>query len=326
MHPYIASITHAALLRRLSLPLAIAAFSACADDSHAPTAPIATAPTLSRGGNGDNNGRIVFQSNVDEPFGSEIYSMNPDGTGISRLTRSPGGDRNPARSPDGKKIVFESTRDDPSGEIYVMNADGTGTSRLTYSAAFDRRPVWSKDGKRIAFESTRDDANPLTDDDTDIYVMNADGTQVSRLTYGPSFDKHASWSPDGKQIAFVSDRDNAPELLDVYLVNVEDRQVSRVTYLASGEVIFPSWSPGGKQIAFSTDQVFVVNTDGTQLAQLTYGGTFNIQPSWSADAKQIVFTGAGNGGSDIFKMNADGSGRSQLTYSFGEEASPSWRR
>ena len=153
MRSLIHSFVRSAGLRRLSLPLGVVMAAACSDSSHAPTSPARpqSEPTFARGGNGDNNGRIVFTSG---PGGSslyDLYAMNPDGTGVTRLTNSLGLDTNGSLSPDGKRIVFASDRDDPRTEIYVMNADGSGLTRLTYSAGYDARPAWSKDGKQIAF-------------------------------------------------------------------------------------------------------------------------------------------------------------------------------
>jgi Tol biopolymer transport system component len=85
-------------------------------------------------------GKIAFQSNRADPA-NEIYVMKADGTGVTRLTRSPGDDRSPSWSPDGTRIAFESTRDG-NYEIYTMNADGTGPQRLTQNAALDRQPDW----------------------------------------------------------------------------------------------------------------------------------------------------------------------------------------
>jgi Tol biopolymer transport system component len=84
--------------------------------------------------------------------GLEVYSMNPDGSGVTRLTSDPATDAYPSLSPDGKKIAFVSTRTNSLGSIYVMNADGTGITRLTYSAATDIAPVWSKDGSGLCDE------------------------------------------------------------------------------------------------------------------------------------------------------------------------------
>ena len=313
MTSFMHTIARATSLRRLGLPLALATLTACAEDArapHVPTAPSA-GPGFARGGNGDNNGRIVFMSNRDELAAFEIYSMNPDGTGVTRLTRSSGDDIDPALSPDGKRIVFATTRDDERGEIYVMNADGTGVTRLTYSPGFDLSPVWSKDGKQIAFESSRDAVDPFDPNGIDVYVMNADGTQVTRITDGPGYDGRPSWSADGKQIAFESDRAIATTR-DVYVVSVGDRRVTRVTYLDMFDGVHPSWSPGGKQITFANYDVFVVNADGTQLTQLTTGAP-NSSPSWMDGGKKIVFTNFLEN-AEIYSMNADGTGVTRLTY------------
>ena len=329
MHSLIYSLARSAGFRRLSLALGLAVAAACGDRSHSPTSPASTAlvPALARGGNGDNNGRIVFTSSPGGTSLYELYAMNADGTGVTRLTNSLGLDTNGSLSPDGKRVVFESERDGPGGKIYVMNADGTGVTRLTDAPGHDRRPVWSKDGKRIAFESTRDGTNPLIGDgaDYEIYVMNADGTSVTRLTYRPGFDGTPSWSADGKQIAFISDRANA-EKNDVYIMNADGSRVTRVTYLDWPLFMSVAWSPGGKQLAFSTSQVFVVNADGTQLTQLTWGEALNGEPSWSSDAKQIAFMSYRDGNAEIYTMNADGTGVTRLTNSLATDFFPAWGR
>jgi len=317
-------------LRRVSLPLALTMIAACTDgarDPATPTGPTA-APSFARGGNGDNNGRIVFQSARHLPFVNDefdIYSMNPDGTGVTRLTYSPGFDGEASSSPDGKRIVFRSDRDDPLGEIYVMNADGTGVTRLTYSPGFERTPAWSKDGKRIAFASARHVQNPSLQD-LDIFVMNADGTGVTRLAAAPGRDELPSWSADGKQIAFSSERDHV-DAFDVYTMNADGSQVTRVTYFVFGAPMPVSWSPGGKQLAFSGNHVYVVNVDGTQLTRLTWTmPNADVDPSWSVDAKQIAFVSSRNGGWEIFTMNADGTGVTRLTNNSDDEFRPSWGR
>jgi len=110
-----------------------------------------------------HQGRIAFNSNRDGNW--EIYVMNGDGTGQTRLTNNPAEDFSPAWSPDGLRIAFSSKRDG-NPEIYIMNADGTGQTRLTNSPANDVHPTWSPDGTRIAFETDRDG-------NSEIYVMNA---------------------------------------------------------------------------------------------------------------------------------------------------------
>ena len=138
-------------------------------------------------GDGGQPGRIAFDSDRDGNF--EVYVMNTDGSGLTRLTSNPAGDGSPAWSPDGTRIAFVSDRDG-NFEVYVMNADGSGLTRLTDDPASDDSPAWSPDGSRIAFHSDRDG-------NSEVYVMNADGTGLTRLTNNLNRDGFwgIAWSP-----------------------------------------------------------------------------------------------------------------------------------
>ena len=140
-------------------------------------------------------GGIAFQGNRNE--NTDIYVMSEGGGIATRLTTHPAPDRSPAWSPDGRRIAFASERDGNS-QIYVMDADGGNLRRLTTSDAQDTDPAWSPDG-RIAF--TRGSCSPAACMG-DIYVANADGQQLVRLTQ-TGRDEHPAWSADGTTIAFA---------------------------------------------------------------------------------------------------------------------------
>src|SRR5713226_6725954 len=217
--------------------------------------------------------QLAFSSTVDG--NPEIYVINSNGTGSTRLTLHPAADVKPAWSPAGAKIAFKSNRDG-NAEIYVMNADGSNPVRLTNDAAYDAEPAWSPDGTKIAFQSDRDG-------NAELYVMNADGSNPVRLTNHPAADAEPTWSPDGTKIAFTSDRDGNAE---IYVMNADGSAVTQLTSVgAAGERhSHPAWYPDGQKIAFvaascqvtCSSVIQVVRANGTDLVELTSGA----DPAW----------------------------------------------
>jgi TolB protein len=175
---------------------------------------------------------------------------------------------------------------------------------------------------RIAYVSDRNG-------DKDIYVMNADGTCVTRLTHTRQGERDPAWSPDGSQILFVAPGGFLGTTENLYLVNVDSLQT---TLLASKgwSDWQAAWSPDGTQIAFLSDRggfdtVYVMNADGshqTRLADFAVG--WDEKPSWSPDGGQVAFYSEGEG-SDIYVANVDGSGVRNLTNNPAETSvRPMW--
>ncbi len=223
---------------------------------------------------------ITFASDRDGNW--EIYVMKVNGSEQTRLTDNIADDVDPAWSPDGTRIAFVSTRDG-SSEIYMMNADGSAQERLMNNSAADGSPDWSPDGKKIAFDSYHDDrwqicvmsvdgaeqtglatglegrdhspawspdglliafsSVPKGENDAEIYVMNADGSVVVKLTdnlrteNSPANDYAPVWSPDGHWIAFYSDRGHSEDF-GVYVMRSDGTEQIRLV-----EGSNPCWLP-----------------------------------------------------------------------------------
>lgn len=229
----------------------------------------------------------------------------------------------PFPSPDGKQIVFEITVEGYE-QIFIMKSDGTSQKQITRDAANHDSPSWSPDGARIAFAS---DAN----EHSVIYMMNVDGTNVERLTGLAADSIHPTWSADSSKVIYCADDDLHPpkkNASEIFSVDVKTKQVA--TLISGGTNTYPSWSPDGKKIAFRrmigdmNSEVFVANSDGSDVRNLTNHPAFDGWPAWSPDGTQIAFSSNRNANYQIFVMNADGSDPHLLANTEGRATEPRW--
>jgi WD40 repeat protein len=230
--------------------------------------------------------------------GGDLYVAHMDGSNLRRLTfdGSPYSyNREAAWSPDGRRIAFSKSDGYQAAPIYVINADGTNSTRLTPEGIYSASPSWSPDGSRIAFETRRDSTgyggvNSWLD--TEIYVMNADGTNPVRLTNHRGDDITPAWSPDGKRIAYVTYDDPPGDAgTHIFVINADGTNRVRLTNDEAFD-LDPEWSPDGSRIVFSrSGELFLIEADGTNLASLNSRGS---QPDWSPDGLLIAATRATN--------------------------------
>jgi TolB protein len=198
--------------------------------------------------------------------GFDIVTSQADGTGIARLTETPGYDAEATVSPDGKNIVFTSVRDGDL-EVYTMDPDGRNVKRLTHEVGYDGGAFFSPDGKRIVYrrEALADDAAAAkfkerlahglyAPGNLEIWTMDRDGankTQVTRLgaaSFAPYFH------PDGKRIVFSSNHpDPRGRNFDLYLIGADGSGLEQVTTDPSFDG-FPMFSPDGKRLVFASNR------------------------------------------------------------------------
>ncbi len=158
-----------------------------------------------------------------------------------------------------------------------------------------------------------------------IYVMDSEGANPAPLTDTPSNDTAPLWSPDGHQIAFVSDRNGDR---DIYVMNSDGSEAVNLTDNAADDLM-PTWSPDGEQIAFVSRrdgnwELYVMKADGTEVVRLTYNEADDWTPAWSPGGDELAFASNRDGNWEIYLMNSDGSYSSRLTYNTATDISPAW--
>jgi Tol biopolymer transport system component len=254
---------------------------------------------------------IAFQS--DRDGFTEIYTMDPDGSGQTRVTADELVDMSPSFAPDGQTIAFVQSSED-ANDIFVVGADGSEETNLT-ETGLETDPSWSPDASRIAFVSDPDGNGGVA-------VMNGDGSDLRFLFRGSAAGRPA-WTPDGLSLAFESEG-------TIMAMGADGANASP---LVAAEAHNPAFSPvDGTRLAFDSPSqadgpgIFIrVQTDeGSSITRVTTGDDHG--PTWSPDVSQIAFSrGAEDSAEqDIFVVNADGSGLIQLTTDPAADSHPSW--
>jgi Tol biopolymer transport system component len=275
------------------------------------------------------NGPIYFRVGGGDGV-SRIESIKPDGTGRDVVfpEDSPVHYSRIAFAPDGKRIAFDNVLQGEYG-IETADPDGSDIVRLT-DGVNDSWASWSPDGTKILFSSTRYDQSiercmPGFPHEhgcpTDIYLMDADGSNVVRLTDDLASEYQPVWSPDGTRIAFARSLGD-PQLSHpaIFTMDPDGTDARQISSGDGGSDFWPSWSPNGSQLVFAAIRredwgIWTVNADGSNEERIFGGvGTGYVNnPVWSPDGSLIAFVG--NPSIDdyspddaLYVMRPDGSG------------------
>jgi len=225
----------------------------------------------------------------------------------------------PAWKPDGSELLVTSYRTGRP-ELWAFRL-ADRTFRSLGHKGNSMGGVYSPDGRRVAYCLTEGG-------NTDVWVMNADGSGARRLTRDPSIDVSPTWSPDGTKLAFTSDRAGTPQL---YIMNADGSGVRRLTFQGNYNQT-PQWSPRGDAIAFTARDerkvfdLFSVAPDTGVISRITQDqGRTNEEPSWAPNGRLVVFRTDRNGFGQLVVSDPRGNRQSVILGSDGADlASPAW--
>ena len=288
------------------------------------------------------NGRLLFERPTKD--GANIYSVAPDGSGVTRLTNRKGIEGEASWSPDGSKIAFACAKNPERGpyEICAMNADGSGFTTLTRHRGFSVAPAWSPDGSKIVY-ATDKGGEVLR-----LHVMNSDGSGEQQVSRNGKLTAYSDpqWSPDGATIAFGITRIRRVLRhfdFGIGVMDADGGNVRRLTPRRAPDELNPNWSPDGANIVFEVNRVFdtsqsdmwLMNADGSGKRRLTKSKFYETNPVFSPDGTRIAFTGDRHNrnlskrrlarGFELYTMAAGGGDVIRVTDNRRAELFPDWQ-
>jgi TolB protein len=230
--------------------------------------------------------KLVFERRPADGSFRQIYEVNADGSNLHQLFSDPSYfDFDPSFSPDGSRVIFSRCRMDfEACAIYAVKTDGHGLTAITHLDVkhnlFDNRPEYSPDGKTIAFDSINRGGVQGA-----VYLMDAHGANVRRITPTALEAFDPDWSPDGTSIAFVSNC-CSPQVSEIWTVRPDGTGLKQLTFTGAHHDFTPSYAPEGDRIAFerdsadfSTARILTMNPDGSAIETIQ---TDAFLPSWGS--------------------------------------------
>ena len=250
---------------------------------------------------------------------SNIYISDYDGANQTRVTVSRSLDITPVWSPDRNSIAYTSYRSDFPDILIQFIYEGRVPFKPAAGSSEKQNflPAWSPDGTQLAFTSNRDH-------NSEIYVVNRDGTNLRRLTNHPNIDVTPTWSPTGNQIAFTSDRTGSPQ---IWIMNADGSEPQRITNESNCDR--PTWSPAPfNEIAYASRggagyDIKIFDFASRSSKTITDGIGSNESPAFSPNGRHLAFTSTRAGKEQIFLIDRDGKNLRQITRQ-GMNRYPNW--
>ena len=249
----------------------------------------------------------------------EIKLVDVDGHGVRSLTNNGSINLQPAWNSSGTQIAYTSYRGG-NPDLYVADLSTGKVRRVSSRSGVNTGAAWAPGRDLLALTLSSGGRG-----DTDIFgISSADGTVVAQLTKTPGIDLSPSFSPDGSQIVFASERSGG---LQLYIMSAQGGDPKRLTFQGNHNTD-PQWSPKGDRIAFvgrdGGYDVFTVRPNGSDMQRITQGQGSNEDPSWSPDGRYLSFVSTRSGSSHIWMSTSDGRHQVQVTQGGGSWSNPSW--
>jgi TolB protein len=249
----------------------------------------------------------------------QIWTMQPDGSKATRITKSLSDKRYPVWSQDGQELFYRTN----NNHTFSVNLATGDEAPLMGSFGLSGGAIPSPDGSKFLLVRYRTQLQ----DSGNLWLAEADGKNSRILTTDTGLQYDPAWSPDGKKIVYICGHGYRTQ--EIYIIDSDGKNKRKLTNNEAIELL-PSFSPDGKTIAYASDmtgdyEIWLMDTDGGNPKQITNSKGIDTRPCWSPDGNNLMFVSNRSGELQLWVMDKDGSNAKQLTDG-SPSMDPAWRR